>query len=259
MYKNLFTILFVILFTVSGNTQTSKVTIKSDGMKASNYLQMDNFHLTHYLYIDLFLREGLFVDANTEDVSNILKAIKKYVSEGNPLEIEIEKPGDTNYKIKIATLTNDDGKELLIAFTNWNTEKKTFEKDIKIENDSYTRWYFLNDSKMTYRKDMSKENNYSELDKIALVNAYLFDELIENDILIEPTIEEILKKTDLSINDKIMTHLILLKYYIFKRENNKINSKVAYLKEAFANSSQDNLKGLKMAFTATEFQIELMQ
>ncbi|MBC2845605.1 hypothetical protein [Winogradskyella flava] len=259
MYKKQLAILFVMLFAITGYTQSSEVTIKSDGMEASNYLKMDDFYLTHYLYIDLFLREGLFVDASAEDVSTILKAIKTYVSVGNPLEIEIEKPGNRNYLIKMAILKKDDGTELLIAFTNWSVKKKLFEKEIKMENDSYTRWYFLNSSKMTYRQDMSDQTNYEELNKSDLANAYLFDELTENDSDIKTAIDQALEDESLSINDRIMTHLILLKYYIFKRESEKVNTQVESLKEEFANNSESNLKGLEMAFNATEFQIELMK
>jgi len=256
MYKNSLTILFLILFTICGYSQATKIVIKSDGIKESNYLKMDNFYLTHYLYIDLFLRESLFVDANKEDVSAILGAIKKYVSEGNPLEVEVEKPGEINYKIKVVILNKDD-MELLIVFTNWNPKKKLFEKEI--EKDSYTRWYFLNGNKMTYRKDMSKENNYSELNKVDLINTYLFDELTENDTQIKSTAEEILKEKDLSVKDKIMTNLILLKYYIFKGEIEKINRQVEYLKGEFIiNKTQPDLKGLEAALKATEFQIELI-
>ena len=78
-------------------------------------------------------------------------------------------------------MKKDDGTEMLIAFTNWSVEKQKFEEEIKIENDSYTRWYFLNGTKMTYRKDMSEQNDYSIMSNTALANAYLFDELSEND------------------------------------------------------------------------------
>lgn len=259
MYYKTLTILLLFLSIYSGNTQSSKINIKSDRMTETNYLQMDDFYLTHYLYIDLFLRESLFVNANVEEVSNILEAIKKFVSEGHPLEIEIEKPGKNNYRIKMVVFKKDDNEELLIAFTNWNPNKKIFEKEFDIKSNNYTRWYFLNDSKMTYRKDMSDQNNYSEMKENDLANAYLFDEVIENDEKIKPIIDKLLTMEDLEVKDKVEAHLILLKYYILKGETERITEEVDYLKQEFALNFSSDLKGLKMAFEATEFQIELMK
>ncbi len=260
MHKKIFIVSLLILFTSIGYSQSEKIKIKTDNLNESNYLKMDDFYLTHYLYIDLFLRENLFPEASSEDVSSILKAIKKYVSVENKLDIEIEKPGKRNYLIRAAILKKDDGTELLIAFTNWSTKKRKFEKEIKIENDSYTRWYFLNGNKMTYRKDMSNQNDYSNMSKSDLTNAYLFDELSENDNKIKNTIDEILKENDLSVSDNIMANLLLLKYQIFQRNNDSLNKQTEYLEQLFeTNKSESNLKGLEMAFSATKFQIELMK
>lgn len=260
MHKRIFIVLLLILLTSIGYAQSEKIKIKTDNLNESNYLKMDDFYLTHYLYIDLFLRENLFPEASSKDVSSILRAIKKYVSVENKLDIEIEKPDKRNYLIRVAILKKDDGTELLIAFTNWSTKKRMFEKEIKMENDSYTRWYFLNDNKMTYRKDMSNQNDYSNMTKSDLANAYLFDELSENDTQIKNTIDEILKESDLSVSDNIMANLILLKYQIFQRDNENVIKQTEYLNELFeSNKSESNLKGLEMAFNATKFQIELMK
>lgn len=243
-----------------GYAQSEKINIKTDHLTEVNYLKMDNFYLTHYLYIDLFLRENLFPEAKPEEVSSIIKALKKYVSVENKLEIEIEKPGKRNYLIRFTILKKEDGTELLIAFTNWNVKKKKFEKEIKIENDSYTRWYFLNGNKMTYRKDMSNKNDYATMNKSDLANAYLFDELSENDSKIKNTIDESLNQSDLSKSDMIMANLILLKYQIFQKESENVAKQTEYLTELFEkNKNASNFRGLKMAFDATKFQIELMK
>jgi len=258
MQRKIITLLLVAIFTNFGYAQSEKINIKTDHLTEANYLKMDDFYLTHYLYIDLFLRENLFPEANPDDVSSIIKALKKYVSVENKLEVEIEKPGKRNYLIRFAILKKDDGTELLIAFTNWSVKEKKFEKEIKIENDSYTRWYFLNGNKMTYRKDMSNENDYSSMNKSDLANSYLFDELIDNDSEITTTIEEYLKKSDLSISDEIMANLILLKYQIFQKQNDNVAKQTEYLIELFEkNKSESNLRGLQAAFNATKFQIEL--
>jgi len=258
MMRKIITLL--ALFTSIGYAQSEKIKIKTGHLKESNYLKMDDFYLTHYLYIDLFLRENLFPEASPEDVSSILKAIKKYVSIENKLDIEIEKPGETNYLIRFAILKKDDGTELLIAFTNWSTKKRVFEKEIKMENNPYTRWYFLNNTKMTYRKDMSDKNDYSNMTKTDLANGYLLDELTENDTQIKSTIDETLKESDLTVSDNIMANLILLKYQIFQRDKDNVIKQTEYLNELFENNkSESNLKGLEMAFNATKFQIEIMK
>ena|SRR5690606_5304113 len=260
MHKTIITVLLLAIFTNFGYAQSEKIKIKTDHLTEANYLKMNDFYLTHYLYIDLFLRENLFPEVNAEDVSSILKALKKYVSVENKLEIEIEKPGKRNYLIRFAILKKDDGTELLIAFTNWSVKKKEFEKDIKIENDSYTRWYFLNGTKMTYRKDMSDQNNYSSMNKSDLANAYLFDEIADNDSEIEKTIEEYLNQSNLNISDKIMANLILLKYHIFQKDNDNVTKQTEYLTELFdKNKSETNLRGLEVAFNATKFQIKLTE
>jgi len=258
MQRKIISLLLIAIFTTFGYAQSEKINIKTDQLVEVNYLKMDDFYLTHYLYIDLFLRENLFPEATPEDVLSIINALKKYVSVENKLEVEIEKPGKRNYLIRFAILKKDDGTELLIAFTNWSVNKKKFEKEIKIENDSYTRWYFLNGNKMTYRKDMSNENDYSIMNKSDLANSYLFDELTGNDSEIKTTIEEHLKQSDLSISDKIMANLILLKYLIFKKENTNVAKQTEYLNELFEkNKSDTDLRGLQAAFNATKFQIEL--
>lgn len=260
MLRKIIIFSLLIYFMSMGNAQSEKIKIKTEHLKEANYLEMDNFYLTHYLYIDLFLRENLFPEASTEDVSAIIKAIKKYVSLENKLDIEIEKPGESNYLIRMVMLKKDDGTELLIAFTNWSVKKKTFEKDIKFENNSYTRWYFLNGDKMTYRKDMSGKNDYSTMSKSDLANAYLFDELPENDTQIKRTIDEALSENDLSLDDTIMANLILLKHQIFKRDTDNVIKQTKHLNELFeANKYVPNLKGLEAAFKTTKFQIELMQ
>jgi hypothetical protein len=258
MNRKIITLLLLAIFTNFGYSQSDKINIKTEHLTEANYLKMDDFYLTHYLYIDLFLRENLFPEANAEDVSSILKALKKYVSVENKLDIEIEKPGKRNYLIRFTILKKDDGTELLIAFTNWSVKKKEFEKDIKMENDSYTRWYFLNGNKMTYRKDMSDQSDYSTMNKSDLANAYLFDEISENDSEIKNTIDEYLNQSELSVSDKIMANLILLKYQIFQKENDNVTKQTEYVTELFeTNKSESNLRGLQAAFNATKFQIEL--
>ena len=258
MNRKIITFLLLAIFTNFGYSQSDKINIKTEHLTEANYLKMDDFYLTHYLYIDLFLRENLFPEANAEDVSSILKALKKYVSVENKLDIEIEKPGKRNYLIRFTILKKDDGTELLIAFTNWSVKKKEFEKDIKMENDSYTRWYFLNGNKMTYRKDMSDQSDYSTMNKSDLANAYLFDEISENDSEIKNTIDKYLNQSELSVSDKIMANLILLKYQIFQKENDNVTKQTEYVTELFeTNKSESNLRGLQAAFNATKFQIEI--
>jgi len=260
MQRKITTLSLLVMLTYFGYAQSEKINIKTDHLTEVNYLKMDDFYLTHYLYIDLFLRENLYPEANPKDVSSILKALKKYVSVDNKLDVEIEKPDKRNYLIRFAILKKDDGTELLIAFTNWSVKKKEFDKDINIENDSYTRWYFLNGNKMTYRKDMSNQNDYSSMSKSDLANAYLFDEISENDSEIKSTIDEVLEDTNLSMSDNIMANLMLLKYQIFQKNNDNIIKLTEYLNELFeTNKSEPRLRGLKMAFDATKFQIELMQ
>ena len=75
-------------------------------------------------------------DNNLRNILQLLKALKKYVSVENKLDIEIEKPGKRNYLIRFTILKKDDGTELLIAFTNWSVKKKEFEKEIEIEIES---------------------------------------------------------------------------------------------------------------------------
>lgn len=260
MNRKIITLLLLVISTSIGYAQSEKIKIKTDHLNEVNYLKMDDFYITHYLYIDLFLRENLFPEASPEDVSSILKAMKRYVSIEKKLDIEIEKPGKRNYLIRFAILKKDDGTELLIAFTNWSVKKRLFEKEIKMENDSYTRWYFLNGEKMTYRKDMSNKKEYSNMSNIDLADAYFFDELIENDSKIKKKIDDALEEKNISIKDLISANLTLLKYHIFQRDKDNIIKQVEYLNELFeTNKSESNLKGLEMAFHATKFQIELMK
>ena len=106
---------------------------------------------------------------------------------------------------------------------------------------------------------MSNQNDYSNMTKSDLANAYLFDELSENDTEIKSTIDEILNESDLGVSKKIMANLILLKYQIFQKDNDNVIKQTEYLNELFENNeSESNLRGLQMAFDATKFQLELM-
>ena len=257
--KFLYLLLFVLLIT-AGYSQSDQISIKPDNPTKSNYLQMDDFYLTHYLYIDLFLREGLFPEATPKDVSEILNAIKTYVSDKNKLTVEIKLPQKKNYIIRLVTFKTDKGEEMLIAFTNWSAKKKKFEKSVKPKCDCYTRWYFLNGDKMTYRKDMSSETDYNELNASDLANAYLFDELAENDSDVESTIESALAESDMTVEDRIWTNLILLKYYIFKNQSDNVKAQTEYVAELFKKHEENtDLRGMEAAFEATKFQIELMK
>ncbi|WP_299107278.1 hypothetical protein [uncultured Tenacibaculum sp.] len=260
MKKKITTLLLLAIFTNFGYAQSNKINIKTKHLTEANYLKADDFYLTHYLYVDLFLREKLFPEATTEEVASILKALKKYVSPENKLDVEIEKPGKRNYLIRFTILKKNDGTVLLIAFTNWTVKKKEFEKEIKIENDSYTRWYFLNGNKMTYRNDMSNQNNYSTMDNPNLASAYLFDELSDNDSKTESSIKEYLNQGYLNVYDKLLANLILLKYHIFKGENDKITKQTEHLTMLFEqNKNAINLEVFQMIFDATKFQIELLK
>lgn len=249
--------IFILFFYLIGNAQTNRIKVKSENLTGENYLKVDDFYLTHYLYIDLFLRENLLPDARLEEVSTVINAIKKYVSPEKPLVIEVEKPYDNNYVIVIM-LVKKENEEILICYTNWNPNLKTFEDGIK--DDSYTRWYFLNDNKMTYRNDISKEKDYSKLNNIDLSNAYLFDEIKENDSKIEKLISEATNNEDITIEEYIMGRLILLKYYILNQDQNKIQEVREDIAKHFENNKdKTNLKGLEVAFKTTLFQIDLMK
>src|SRR5690554_4267048 len=100
MNKITLTIL-ILFFSIIGNAQTNRIKVKNENLTDENYLKVDDFYLTHYLYIDLFLRENLLPDAKLEEVSTVINAIKKYVSIENPLVIEVEKPNNNNYLIAI--------------------------------------------------------------------------------------------------------------------------------------------------------------
>ena len=70
--------------------------------------------------------------------------------------------------------------------------------------------------------DISNQNDYSSMNKSDLVNAYLFDELSENDTKIKSTLDEILNNKNLSVSNKIMANLLLLKYQILQKNKNKV-------------------------------------
>ena len=105
---------------------------------------------------------------------------------------------------------------------------------------------------------MSDQSDYSTMNKSDLANAYLFDEISENDSEIKNVIDEYLSQSELSVSDKIMANLILLKYQIFQKENDNVTKQTEYVTELFEkNKSESNLRGLQAAFNATKFQIEL--
>ena len=111
---------------------------------------------------------------------------------------------------------------------------------------------------MTYRKDLSGDNDYSSMNDIDLANAYLFDELPENDNEIESTITKG-KNTEEDIKQLLTADIVLLKYFLFKDEKTKASKLVEQIEEKIKlTKSELNIKGIQSAFYATKFQIELL-
>jgi hypothetical protein len=255
MTFRIISVLIVAFHFISTNAQTNRVVLKTSNLTEQNYIKADDFYLTHYIYLDLFLRESLLLDATKDEVLKVINSIKKYSSAENPLVFEITKTENIKYKITVVIIEKDD-KEILVFFTNWNPQLKEFED--AITDDSYTRWYYLNGDKLTYRKSVSKEIDYEIIEGARLANAYLFDELGDNDALIENLISNIDK--DDTIENYLYAMIVKLKYYVFKRDKTKVDNIIETLNDKFE-ENKDNLsvRGLQSAFETTLFQIELMK
>jgi len=257
-YKILFTTLALLVCAFVGFSQSENIKIFTDNDVEQNYLEADDFYLTHYLYIDLFLRESLFADAKEEDVIKVLEAIKKHASVDSPLDFEIGLDDERTYKLRIR-IVRKDGEELFIAFTNFNPETRQFEEEFGQK--SYTRWYFLNGEKMTYRKDLSKENDYAKMSPGDLANAYLLDELKENDKEIESIFSDINDRgQNENIQEKLVEDLVLLKYHIYKDEEKEASELMGQIGKSIKQYKLSvDLRGIESAYKATEFQINLMR
>lgn len=254
MNSKIITLIFLTIVNFQVKAQVNRVLTDSGNLKEVNYLKADDFYLTHHLYIDLFLRENLLSDATKDEVMSVINQIKKYSNTEKPLEIIIKKSQDVEYKITVVIIKKE-SEEILALYTNWNPVLKKFEE--KITDDSYTRWYFLNGNKITYRKDLSTEKNYQDMKKSSLANAYLFDELMENDSEIENLFKNRNHNDD--IEENLYFELVMLKYFIFKRDDTKFNEIIKSLERKFEqNKEERKTKGLEHAFKTTLFQIELM-
>ncbi len=242
-----------------GHSQVAEISIDTGNLKVANYLKASDFYLTHYLYIDLFLRENLYHEATTAEVAAILSALKRYVSVDNKLDIRVTQPGKEDYLIRFAIMQPAKNTEMLIAFTNWNVKNRRFGRSINLEDDPYVRWYFLNGDKATYRKDMAAQQNYAGLDSLELANAFLFDEVEENDLKVQDLLTGVLQNKNLDYQDKIMAHLILLKYYLLMQEGDKVEAQASHISYLFTEAEASlDLRALKMAYEATKIQVELM-
>jgi len=236
--------------------QSNNVEYFTNNNAKNEYLKADNFYLTHYLYLDLFLREDLYTEANADEVAYILSLIKNYSSIEHPLDIVIKLNKKNTYKLRIK-IVEKDGEVLFIVFTNYNLQTKKFDKEITGE--SYTRWYFLNGSKMTYRKDMSRENDYKTMNDIDLANSYLFDEIAENDNQVENTVQKGIKseedKFQIFIGD-----LIKLKNSIYQDDLEKTKTLISQIEtEIKSNNSEKRIASVQSMLDVTKFQIELIK
>jgi hypothetical protein len=105
---------------------------------------------------------------------------------------------------------------------------------------------------------MSKEKDYQSLKKSSLANTYLFDELDENDSEIENLFKS--KNSSDDIEEDLYFELVMLKYFIFKRNQSKVDEIIKSLNIKFEqNKEERKIKGLEHAFITTLFQIELMK
>ena len=236
--------------------QSENVKYYTNNDAKSKYLKADKFYLTHYLYLDLFLREDLYKEANPNEVAYILNLIKEYSSIDHPLDIEIRLNKKTTYKLRVK-IAEKDGEVLFIVFTNFNLQTKKYEKEITGE--SYTRWYFLNGSKLTYRKDMSRENDYDTMNEIDLANAFLFDEIIENDKQVESTAKKGIE-TEEDRFQIFIGDLILLKNSIYQSENDKTKKLIDQIESDIkSNKGEKGIASIQSILDVTKFQIELMK
>ena len=96
------------------------------------------------------------------------------------------------------------------------------------------------------------------MDKVDLANAYLFDELIENDKDIKTSIAESKLDTE-DVKQLLMGELILLKSFILEGKKTETSKLTEQIEETLKlNEMNRALRGIQIAFDATKFQMELM-
>ena len=250
-------ILLIVLIITTFSTsygQVNNVSFRTANDSNLYFLKANDFYLTHHLYLDLFLRESLYPDIQIQEAFYVIDQIKKYVAPNQPLTVKIKKSNNKKYNIQFSILDKD-GQQILVAMTNHDLKTKKFKK--KFSGDSYTRWYFLAHDKLVYRKDMSTEEENQNLQGNDLANAYLFDEKIENDGLINGILKVAIGANSM-IKDKLYTKLVDAKLALSTNAFTRADSLLLEA-ETIAKSGGQELNGFKSAIDVTRIQIKLMK
>jgi len=210
----------ILLFVFANCNAQEKFKIERENEASTHELGISKFYFVHQTFADSFFMMNIQDELNYDEMAQILKSIYHGVTLKDVVRIEYQNTKPV--KGKAAYFVKEDPKKgyIFIMLTNFNNDTREFDKKPD-PKDQLARWYFIKGDKLVYRNDLyskEKEEAAKNGDPHELIGLYLFDEVVENDALVKPLLDELLA-SDTFAENKLYGYLYLSEYYLL---NNNI-------------------------------------
>lgn len=255
MYKLFISIIFFLLSMSCIAQENFK--IERENTTSTHELGISKFYFVHQTFADSFFMMNLQDELSYDEMTKILKNIYDGVTLNEAVRIEYSL--DKEVKGKVAYFVKDNTKDgkIFIMLTNFNNESRKFDEKVD-SKDQLARWYFIRGDKLVYRKDLyskEKEEKARKGKPFELIDMYLFDDNVENDAMVKPLIDSLLKSETSGVN-KLYGYLYLSEYHLLNNNLTEATKAINDMKKLFeTDMSIDRAYALIVNMGTTELEI----
>ncbi|MBC8754055.1 hypothetical protein H2O64_05190 [Kordia sp. YSTF-M3] len=206
-----------LLLTTFDHSPKEKFKILRENETATHELGISKFYFVHQTFADSFFMLNLHEELSYNEMTTILQNIYNGVTLKDRVRIEYQETTPAIGKVVYFTKKDPKKGDIFIMLTNFSNATREFEErpDPK---DQLARWYFMKGDKLVYRKDLyskEKEEECKKGEPYEIIDLYLFDDNVENDVLVKPLIDKLLASDTNSLN-KLYGYLYLSEYHLSK-------------------------------------------
>lgn len=257
--KNILILLFIISYNSFGQ---EKIIIDSDSKAYNNHYNLSEFYFVHNIFADAFFMTDLYKQLDYDEMTLILKEVLYKISSENNVLVTVKQETGADAKLLFYTIEGTKDGTILVLMTNFHGVERVFTEQVD-ENKSITRWYFVRDDKIVYRKNIFSEELEKEKlsqNSYSIIGYYLFDDKVENDNKILGLIENVLNDNDSDEISKLYAKLYLGQYYLMNLDFENASKQIKLLKQYFENHKD---KGIPSQYSLIvemgETELEIMK
>ncbi|OYU85116.1 MAG: hypothetical protein CFE24_03020 [Flavobacterium sp. BFFFF2] len=196
------------------NGQENFKVFYTDESKVSNY-KFDKFIFAHNFFADAFFRTDLYNQLNANEMAAIIETVRQKISKGNAIKFEFPQKDKPNARLIFSIEPETKDGPIIILSTNFDQKTRKYTED---DTNHLVRWYFIKGNLVIYRKNLfSKEEEekfIKENETGDLVELYMFDEIIQNNIKVEPLINQMLADINATAIQKLYGYLYQQEYFL---------------------------------------------